>query len=108
MYFFGVVILVCIGLYYLFMAVDRLDLANQKSPTKVVDKGYGNAGRTYYTLIIGGRLRVMSQTIPEMYVLKRDSSGRETEAAVAKSLYKVMNIQEPVQVTYKQARITGV
>lgn len=107
MYVFGGVILVGVALYFLFMAVDGQALGNTKGTARVVDKEYREAGRTYTTEIIGGQTRTIPRVTPEMYILKLEIDGRQTEAPVAKSLYDAVNKGDKVQVVYRRRRITG-
>ncbi len=107
MYVFGVVILLGVGLYFLFMAVDGQAIGNTRGTATVVDKEYREAGRTYTTQIVGGQTRTIPRVTPEMYILKLEINGRKTEAAVAKSIYDAVNKGDKVQVVYRRRRITG-
>lgn len=107
MYVFGGLILVGVGLYFLLMGVDSQALDNTKGTATVVGKEYREAGRTYTTEIIGGRTRTIPRVTSEMYILKLEINGRQTEAAVAKSLYDAINNGDKVQVVYRRRRITG-
>lgn len=78
------VIASCMGLYYLFIAVNSLARADQTVTAKVISEGYRESGRSYYTQAIDNRPLVMPQTIVEMFLLNLDFGGRETECAVVK------------------------
>lgn len=106
MHIFGIIILAGFVLYYGFLAADALGLATQTGTAKVTGKGFRKAGRTYYTQYIEGRPLVMPQAIPEMYLLKIEIGGRETECAVAQSVHEAVKINDRVQVTYQRRRLT--
>ncbi len=107
MYIFGAIILVCVGIYFLFMAVDGLGLSDQRGTAKVIAKGYRQAGKTYITQIVANRPVVLPQVTPEMYILQLDIGGSRTEAAVDKDLYEAINPEDQVQVIYQKRRILG-
>jgi hypothetical protein len=107
MYIAGIVILICVGLYFLFMAVDGLGLEVQTGTAKVLGLEYREAGKTYTTEIINNRPYVRPQARPEMYLLKLDINGRETAGAVPRALYEAVQPGDQVRVTYQRRRITG-
>jgi hypothetical protein len=107
MYIAGVVILVAVALYFLFMVVDGQALPEEKSTATVIGKGFREAGRTYYTQIIDNRPVIIPQAKPEMYLLKLDIGGRETEGAVTKDLYEAVKAADQVRVTYQRRRLSG-
>lgn len=107
MYIFGAIILVCVAIYFLFLAIDSLGLQEQKGTAKVTGKGYRQAGKTYITQIVANRPVVLPQVKPEMYILQLDIGGSKTECAVDKSLYEVINPEDQVQVIYQKRRILG-
>jgi hypothetical protein len=107
MWIVGLVIVVCVALYFLFQAADSLALTDQTAPAKVVGKGYREAGRSYYTEIINGRPVAAPRTTPEAYVLKLTFDGCEVECPVSLVLYDAMNDGDQVHVTYQRRRITG-
>ena len=107
MYIVGAVVLVCVGLYVVFMAVDGWGLTDRKATARVLAKGYKEAGKTYITQIVANRPVVLPQARPEMYLLKLDLGGKETESAVEKALYDAVNPGDQVQVVYQKRRILG-
>jgi hypothetical protein len=107
MYIVGAVVLVCVAFYFLFMAVDGWGLADRKGTARILAKGYKEAGKTYITQIVAGRPVVLPQAKPEMYLLKLDIDGKETECVVEKSLYDAVNPEDEIQVVYQKRRILG-
>jgi hypothetical protein len=107
MYIFGAIILVCVAIYFLFMAIDSLGLKEEKATAKVISKGYKQAGKTYITQIVANRPVVLPQVKPEMYILQVEIEGKKTECAVDKSLYEAINPEDQVQVVYQKRRILG-
>lgn len=107
MWIVGLVIMVCVAVYFLFLAADGLALPSQTSTAKVVGKGYREAGQSYYTEIINGRPVAAPRTTPEAYVLKLTFDGHEAECPVSLVLYDATNDGDEVQVTYQRRRITG-
>ena len=107
MYIFGAIILVCVAIYFLFMAIDSLGLKEEKATAKVISKGYKQAGKTYITQIVANRPVVLPQVKPEMYIFQVELEGKKTECAVDKSLYEVINPEDQVQVIYQKRRILG-
>jgi hypothetical protein len=106
-YIFSIAVLVAVGIYYLYMAVDGLALQEQSGAGKVVGKDYRPPGRTYVTQVIAGRTTTLPQVTPEVYILKLDIGGKSTEYPVAKEFYNATNSGDQVRVSYKQRRITG-
>ena len=107
MYIFGAIILVCVAIYFLFLAIDSLGLEEKKGIAKVISKGYKQAGKTYITQIVANRPVVLPQVKPEMYILQVDLEDKKTECAVDKSLYEAINPEDQVQVIYQKRRILG-
>src|SRR5262249_53480901 len=107
MYIAGIVILVCVGLYFLFLAVDGLGREVQTGTGRLLGLEYREAGQTYTTEIINNRPYVRPQARPEVYLLKLDINGRQTAGAVPKALYEGVRPGDEVQVTYVKRRITG-
>jgi hypothetical protein len=107
MWVVGLVIVIGVALYLLFLAADGLGLESQEATATVVGKGYREAGQTYYTQIINNRPQVMPQATPERYLLKLDLAGREVECAVEKGLYDAVQAGDQVRATYQRRRLTG-
>jgi hypothetical protein len=103
----GVVMLVVVGLYFVFMAVNNLGLVDRHGIATVISKEYHDAGTTYTTQKIGNRMQTLPQTTPEMFILKLDVNGKITECAVDRRLYNSIDRGEQVKVVYKKKRILG-
>ena len=103
----GIVMLVGMGLYFLFMAVNNLGLVDRHATATVISKEYRKADTTYTTQKIGNRMQTLPQTTSEMYILKLDVNGKPTECAVDKWLYNELHTGEQVKVVYKKKRISG-
>jgi len=104
---FGVVVVVGVVLYFLFMLVDGTGLANQEGAATVQGKEYREAGTTYATQRIGNRTQTIPQTTAEMYILYLEINGTQTWGAVDKKLYEGVRMGDRVKVVYQQRRITG-
>ena len=109
MWVVGAVLLVLVGGYYLFMAVDGMGLASAPGSATVTGKEYREAGTTYTRTVIGarGQSLTLPQAVPEMYILKLVVHGKETECAVTRELYESLEEGTVVDVTYEKRRITG-
>lgn len=104
---FGAVVVVLIGLYFLFMAVDSLGLADQEGTATVLGKEFREASTTYQTQKVGDRMLTVPQVTPPMYILKLNIAGRKTEGPVDKSLYDAVVAGDRVRVVYQKRRILG-
>lgn len=103
----GAVIVLGGGLYLLFLAIDGLGLPEQQATAIIAGKEHYEAKQTYKTELIGGRTRVIPHMNPEKYLLKLTLGDQLTEGAVEKNLYEATQLNERVQVTYRQRRLTG-
>ena len=103
----GGVIVAGVLIYSVFMAINNLGLQKKEGLATVVGKGYREAGRTYITQVVGKRTLTIPQTTPEMYILKLDIGGRQTEYAASRSLHNELNAGDKVRVAYQRKRITG-
>lgn len=107
MYIFGGIVLVCVAIYFLFIAIDNFCLKEEKTTAKVISKGYKQAGKTYITQIVANRPVVLPQVNPEMFILQIDLNGQKTECAVDKDLYEAINPEDTVHIVYQRRRIVG-
>jgi hypothetical protein len=103
----GGVIIALFVTYYLFMAVDRVGLEDQRATAVVLGKEHRPPGRRYVTQIINNRPLELPQETPETCVLTLDLSGTHTEGIVARSLFDAVRVGDRVQVTYQRRRLTG-
>lgn len=103
----GGLVLAGVVLYYAFMAVDGLGLADQQAQGTVLGKEHRPPGRTYSTQIVGNRTLVVPQTTADAYVLRLDIRGREAGALVDKDTYDAVAPNSQVTVTYQRRRLTG-
>jgi hypothetical protein len=104
---FGGLVLAGVVLYYAFMAVDGLGLADQQAQGTVLGKEHRPPGRSYSTQIVGNRTLVVPQTTSDAYVLRLDIRGRETAALVDKDTYDAATPSAQVTVTFQRRRLTG-
>jgi len=107
MWIVGLVIVVGVALYFVFLAADGLALASRTAAAKVVAKGCRDATRSYYTEIINRVPIPQPRVTPEMYLLKLALDGREIECPVSLVLYNATHDGDQVRVTYRRRRITG-
>ncbi len=104
---FGAVSLVGVILYYSFMAIDGLGLSEQTVVAKIVGKEYHPAEQTYSRQVIAGRVHTLPQALGERYILKLDFNGQIAEGFTTKEFYDNVEGEEPVQIIYRQRRITN-
>jgi len=104
---FGAIILAGVALYYGFVAVDTLGLGNLTNLARVVGKQYVKPGTSYQPEPIGGAIITKSVQKPEVYLLKLNLTNHETYAAVGKSFYDSLNLNDQVRVSYQRRRLTG-
>lgn len=104
---FGVLILVGVGLYFAFIAVERFGLVVQQTTATVVDKTHRPAGRSYSTVLINGRPHPVPETSGELYVLGIELIDDETAVPVDKRLYDAVESGDEVRVAFRRRRITG-
>lgn len=104
---FGIVIVIGVAIYFLFMAIDGIGLKHQTGTAMVIGKTYRESGKTYRTQKIGNRTLTIPQHTPEMYILQLTIGGKQTECAVDKSLYDAVQREDEVNVIYQKRRIMG-
>jgi hypothetical protein len=107
MWIVGLVIVIGVAIYFVFLAADGLALSSQTTTAQVVGKGFKEAGRSYYTEFINGRPVAAPRVTPEQYLLKMILEGREIECPVPLPLHNTANAGDQVKVTYQRRRITG-
>jgi hypothetical protein len=88
MYIAGLVILIALGIYFLFLAVDGLGSQEQKDAETVVDREHRDA-------VMGNRIEIMNRqpfvtphVTDEKYILKLNVDGRRAEGVVRRSLFE--------------------
>jgi hypothetical protein len=104
---FGGLVFAGVLLYYGFMAVDGLGLADQHAQATVLGKEHRPPGRRYSTQIVGNRTLVVPQTTSDAYVLRLDIRGREAAALVDRDTYDAVAPSSQVTVTFQRRRLTG-
>ena len=107
MYIAGIVILVGVGLYFLFMAVDGMALPRHQTSAVVVGKTHREAGQTYTTQVINNRSYTVPHATPEMFILRLDLLGRPAQYVSDRSLYDALGAGDSLRVTYQRRRLTG-
>ncbi len=107
MYKVGVVVIVLVALYWLFMAVNTVGLAEQTATASVVGKAYKEPGKSYVTQVIDGRSYVRPQVTPEAYLVNVTIDGREVTAQVNQASFEAVQDGDQVQVVYVKRRLTG-
>ncbi len=107
MLIFGTIILLGVGLYFVFMGFDSLGLKKQEDTALVIGKSYHKAGKTYTTKRVGDRMLTIPRILPGKYILQLKIGNIETECPVDKDLYNSVNIEDIVCVVYKKSRILG-
>jgi hypothetical protein len=107
MYIFGAVILVAVGGWYAFSAIDRMSLATHEARAAVTDKQHRPAGTTYTRTVINNRTVTLPQATAESWVLGLSLDGRDAYGFAARELYDAVNVGDSVQVSYQRRRITG-
>ena len=103
----GLIILIIVGLYFLFQAIDGLGLETKKDSGTVVGREHREATMGYRTEIINSQPRPVRHYTPEKYVLKLDINGQQTEGTVSGSLFDAVQPGDRVVVTFQKRRLTG-
>jgi hypothetical protein len=107
MWIVGLVIVIGVAIYFVFLAADGLALTNQTASATVVGKGFREAGRSYYTEFINGRPVAAPRVTPEQYLLKFVLEGRDVECPVSLVMHNTAKAGDHVNVTYQRRRLTG-
>lgn len=107
MYGVGIVVIIGMIVYYLFMAVNGFGLAEETATASVTGKSYREAGQTYSTQVIDGRSYVRSQATPDAYLVHVMLNDREATAQVDRPLFDSVDEGHQVEVVYRRLRLTG-
>jgi hypothetical protein len=107
MYAIGIVVLIAVAGYVIFMAADTVGIATEETRTKVVSTGYRAAGQTYVTQIINNRPLVTPRTVPEMFLVNVEIAGAVVSAAVERDVHDRLREGDEVRVTFRRTRLTG-
>jgi hypothetical protein len=107
MYTAGLIILIIVGLYFLFLAVDGLDLETRNDAGTVIGREHREAARGHRMEIINNRPLVVPHTTGPKYVLILDIGGQPAEATVFGSLFDAVQPGDRLQVTFQKRRLTG-
>lgn len=107
MYKVGVVVIVLVALYGLFMALNTAGLSEQTASASVSGKAYKEPGKTYVTQVIAGRSYVRPQVTPEAYLINVTIDGKKATGQVDQSLFEELKEGDQVKVVYVKQRLTG-
>jgi hypothetical protein len=107
MYVLGPVILLLVGGWYAFSAVDSMGLSSTEGSALVTGKEHRPAGRTYTTTVINNRTMTVPHDTPEAFVLTLAVAGDTTQGAADRDLYEHIQVGDRVRVTYARRRVTG-
>jgi hypothetical protein len=103
----GLIVLIVVGFYFLFMAADGLGLQARKDNGTVVGREHREAVMGHRTEILNYRPLVVPHVTPEKYILKLDINGRQAEGTVSRSFFETVQPGDKVQVTFQKRRLTG-
>jgi hypothetical protein len=103
----GAVVLLLVGGYWGFVALDSWGLSEQQSEAVVRGKRYEAPGTTYVTQMINNRATSVPRTTAEAFLLQLEIAGEQADAAVAKDVYQSVSESQTVNATFKRGRITG-
>src|SRR5262245_973955 len=103
----GIVILIFIGLWGLFLAVDGLGVTMQQGMATVVGREHRDNVKGSRMDVIARQPMVVPHTTPEKYILKLAINDRQTEGTVSRSLFEEVQPGDRVQVTFQKRRLTG-
>lgn len=106
-YWLSALIMLGVGGYYAFMAIDGTGLDEQIGEAIVIEKEYRPAGETYSTQIINGRTHRVPQATAEAFILTLDVEGSTAQVPVERTQYQALAAGDQVQVRYIQRRLTG-
>jgi hypothetical protein len=103
----GIVILLCVATFFLFIGVDGYFLADETADAVVLSLEYSEGGKTYVTQIINNRPYVMEQAKPEAFLVRVNLGGQEVVGAIEHRVFQTLEPGDPVEVVYQRRRLTG-
>ena len=107
MYVLGPIILLSVGGWYGFAALDSLGLESRTGSALVTAKKHLPPSTTYTTTVINKRTMTIPHTTPEAFVLTLTVAGDTTEGTADREVYERIGVGDQVMVTYQRRRITG-
>jgi hypothetical protein len=110
-FIFSVVLLVVVGGYFGWGAIDRLGLAMEQGTATVTGKHYNPPGVTYRTTIAGGRAWTQADSTNESYIvlldIQRGSSVEASVAVVSKAMHMSIKQGDSVRIQMHRTRLSG-
>ena len=107
MYWIGGALIVVVVAWYGYWALDMVGLATQRAIGTVLEKGYRQGGKTYYTQYIDGRPLVIPQERPPAFVVTVQINGEQGEVAIDENIFNRLQKGESVNVEYRRRRLSG-
>src|SRR5258705_9181298 len=107
MYVLGPVILLLVGGWYAFSAVDSMGLAATEGSGLVTGKQHRPPSKTYTTTVINNRTMTVPHVTPEAFVLTLTVAGDTAQGMADRDLYERVQVGDRVSVTYERRRVTG-
>ncbi len=105
-YAFPAVVLVCVLMYFLYGAVDRMGLETHQAEARVTGKQFAAGSTTYRTTVVNGRTVTQSDRNPDAYIVALDLEGVPTGGVVSPDLYESLETGERVRVQFQRTRLT--
>jgi len=106
-YIIPAVLLVVVGSYYLYGAVDRLWLAVETADAVVTGKQASPGTTTSWTNIAGGRAWTQSFQNPETFAVTLRVGNEPTVGLVAPELFDTLSPGQHLRVKISRTRISG-
>ncbi len=103
----GGIILIAVGLYFIFWAVNTLGLENRSATATVTGKEYHPPGTSYQSQYIAGRNYTRLLRTPEQYVVLLHLLDQTAAGAVEPVFYERLKPGDQVRVSYQRRRLTG-
>ncbi len=106
-YAFPAILLVCVMLYFLYGAVDRMGLETYETQARIMDKQFTPGSTTYHTNVVNDRNFTQAHRNPDAYMVTFDLNGVPSGGLVDPQLYETLQPGEQVRVQFRRTRLTG-
>jgi hypothetical protein len=106
-YIFPLILLIGVGGYYLYGAIDRVGLATQSADAVVTGKQVSAGGTTYNTNIVAGRAWTQAYQQADFYAVTLNLGTEPAVALVTKEAFDSYNAGDSVKVKWHRTRLSG-
>ncbi len=106
-YIFPLILLVCVGGYYAYGALDRIGLELHSADAVVTGKQFTAGGTTYNTNVVAGRAWTQAYQQADFFAVTMNIGQEPTVGLVTKEAFDSYQAGDHVKVKWRRTRFSG-